>query len=336
MKKLSLYILILITALPIVAMDHIAQKEPAPLSQAEIQILRLRHLSAVEAMVQHTKAQEDSVREKWGQRTIEQDSIRRVTATEPIKVPIDNSLINAAERGSVEQVQALIAAGKPLDNKDERGYTALMRAICIGKRDIAQCLIAAGANIHLLSAEDETALMMAAHDGCSLEIVNSLISAGAQVNLQSKNGKTALMNAVDNIYKSQAKETIKALLAASADVNLIAPDGTTVFTVLTPQSQYKSMKEALELLTVKATQETINQQDTHYGWTALMHLVTCGGKVEEVAILLNAGADVKLRSKDGETALMLVKDNDPKVMHALMGAAKSESKIRDLSRQHGK
>ncbi len=56
----------------------------------------------------------------------------------------------AADRGHVDCVHALVAAGIDINVADQNGYTALHRAANGGFLDVVQALVAAKANLTLL------------------------------------------------------------------------------------------------------------------------------------------------------------------------------------------
>jgi ankyrin repeat protein len=58
----------------------------------------------------------------------------------------DQQLIDAAEKGDIKKVKALIKAGADVNAKDKEGGTALMYAKNEGHGDIVKILKAAGAN----------------------------------------------------------------------------------------------------------------------------------------------------------------------------------------------
>ena len=88
------------------------------------------------------------------------------------------ALMRAARTGPAETVQALLAAGAEVDQADHGGWTALMWAAFNGQPETVQALLAAGADPHHADHDGETALMWAARRGY-LETVQTLLAAGA-------------------------------------------------------------------------------------------------------------------------------------------------------------
>ena len=74
----------------------------------------------------------------------------------------------------------------------------LMCAVHNGHEQVAEVLLATGANVNYAKADDScTALMYAAQNGHDL-CVSALIEYGADVNARNKQGGTALMFATQN------------------------------------------------------------------------------------------------------------------------------------------
>ena len=67
-------------------------------------------------------------------------------------------MMRAAERGHIEVVEALLAAGADTEKADGQGYTALMRAAEKGHIGVAEALLAAGADKEKLDSRSRTAL----------------------------------------------------------------------------------------------------------------------------------------------------------------------------------
>jgi len=134
-----------------------------------------------------------------------------------------------------------------------------------------EALLAKGADVNAKDKDGMTALVFAAKFGCT-EILKTLLSKGADVNAKDKDGVTALLYAamLGRKYSSKREdysEIAKILLDNGADVN--------------------------------AT--TIEDE-----WTALMY-AAMNGNAKITEALLARGADVNMKSKDGFTALRLVR-----------------------------
>lgn|GEM_PF-691518 len=97
-------------------------------------------------------------------------------------------LISAVFNGQAYLVKARLSAGADPDEKDERGYTALLVAARLRLWGIAADLLSAGASPDSRDKEGRTALHYAAFSG-EEEIVRKLLSAGADRGIRDRAGR---------------------------------------------------------------------------------------------------------------------------------------------------
>lgn len=102
----------------------------------------------------------------------------------------EQALQLAAWRGHIEAVRWLLDHGAKV-NRDGRGWSALHYAVFAGQRDIAQLLMARGADVNARAPNDASVLMMAAREGQE-ELARVLLDAGADPRLTNDRGDTAL------------------------------------------------------------------------------------------------------------------------------------------------
>ena len=104
----------------------------------------------------------------------------------------DISIHEAAETGNIDVVKQHLAAGTDVNAKDEDGYTPLHFAVANDDKELAELLIAAGADMNAKTDMfEETPLHVAVVLG-NKEIVELLIAKGADVNSMNENGQTPL------------------------------------------------------------------------------------------------------------------------------------------------
>lgn len=163
------------------------------------------------------------------------------------------SLRKAAEEGDLKRVQELLAAGIPVDGREEYDGTALWKAAEKGHLEIVRLLLAAGADANLPGQYESRALHRAASTG-SLDLVKALLDAGADVNVaydrewgEGFEGWTPLMEAAE----SGSLEIVRALVQAGADVNAKTRNGYTAL-LLAALEQEREIAAALQAAGAKS------------------------------------------------------------------------------------
>jgi ankyrin repeat protein len=206
-----------------------------------------------------------------------------------------NALWYAIYAGSTEAVKALVDLGAE-QTKVKGGKTALMWAVELGKKDIAEVLIESGADINAEIPSGGTPLMFAAADG-QLETVKFLVSLGASVNQKEKDGSTALSYAA----RAGSPEIIKFLVEQgasvtnSADIDVPDKNGLTALMLASMEGQTATVK----LLCEKGANVNAGDKERI---TALMRAAWFGFP-EVVKLLIENGADVNASSEIGEKAI---------------------------------
>ncbi|MBV8143695.1 MAG: ankyrin repeat domain-containing protein [Gammaproteobacteria bacterium] len=181
----------------------------------------------------------------------------------------------------------LLASGADVQAKGEGGggLTALHFAAQSGVRELVDLLLAKGAQVDARTRKGVTPLYEAAKCGRST-VVDGLLNAGADVNARTQARYTALMVAAT----SGQAETVAVLLAHGADVNAVDEIGQTPL--------LWALRAALRLPQA-ATPHPSDKQMQY-------ELQCLGGHWNEVAVaLIDKGADVDVRDKDGKSAVEL-------------------------------
>lgn len=139
----------------------------------------------------------------------------------------ETPLIEAAAAGDTRAVEAALAGGAHLNQKNSRGLTALIVAARVGYVPVIQSLLRHGADPNLRGGvNDWTPLMHAAHKN-RICAARALLDGGAQVDGRGRSGETALMMAAGYGYTP----IVELLLARGADTRARTPDGATVFSI---------------------------------------------------------------------------------------------------------
>ena len=128
----------------------------------------------------------------------------------------ETPLMTAARAGSAEAVEILVKKGATLDAREKtRGQNALMWAAAEGHTDVIHKLIELGADPKARSTAGYTPLLLVARTG-RVDAVAALLEAGADVNAQAKDGTTALLIATVRSQTALGEY----LLVHGADPNL--------------------------------------------------------------------------------------------------------------------
>lgn len=134
---------------------------------------------------------------------------------EQIDDGLGQSLVEAAMRGSLKAVKALIEAGADIDYPLRGDGTALIIAVKRNKVDLFDYLMANGADVNVGVRGDGNPLIMAAAHG-RMAMVKALVEAGADVDAYVVGDETPLIKAAEN----KSLKTVKYLVEHGADVNL--------------------------------------------------------------------------------------------------------------------
>ena len=129
-------------------------------------------------------------------------------------------LLTASNAGMLETVKILLESGVNANTVDKNKKSALAYAvspcgvgICDDKDAVAKALIAAGADVNLISKEGQTPLLYATYTG-NTEMVEFLLKSGADVNIKF-DGETLLQRVQKEEYEEYT-EIVKLLKAAGA------------------------------------------------------------------------------------------------------------------------
>ena len=131
-------------------------------------------------------------------------------------------------------------------------------------------------------------------------IVGRLTAAGADVNICDDEMCTSLDTCLSISPKSdnvQIRHITKLILAAGADINAIGGEGISSFLLAAAIDRCSNLFRLL----FRTGNAALNQQNDE-GDTAL-HFISLRGALEDVKMLLEAGADPNIQGKDAETPL---------------------------------
>lgn len=241
--------------------------------------------------------------------------------------PLVSDLFEVITDGNLDKIRELIACGVDVNASNEWDVNSVNFAASIGRFNIVNILLQAGANPNL-GEVGSPALLNAAGFG-DPEAVEALIKAGANVNTV-MNGRTALMQAVEWAFPPDDRKVVQLLIEAGSDLEIQDEYGNTAVAIavytdkdylvemllkagvkdtklssayLLKSSRSGNVGRVKELLQVGAD---VNVTDTN-GFTALACAADAGHR-EVVRLLIEAGADIEAREKTGATPLMIAVD----------------------------
>ncbi|XP_028851899.1 ankyrin repeat and SOCS box protein 2b isoform X2 [Denticeps clupeoides] len=195
----------------------------------------------------------------------------------------------ACENESAEMVRLLLSYGASVNQRCDRGWTALHEAVWRNKAELCEMLLKSGALLNLPNSRGITPTMLAAQQG-RLRALTFLITSGADVNLHSCEGATALSEASRNGHK----ETVELLLSRGADANKPTSTGLLPLHIAAQHGH----KEVVTLLLPVTSRARVQQS----GITPL-HLAAEHNRDEVVGHLIEAGVDVNARLSHGRSSL---------------------------------
>jgi ankyrin repeat protein len=230
-----------------------------------------------------------------------------------------------------EIVDILLEYNADIEAKGKVG-TPLHAAVMHGDKEIIQKLLNVGANILSTDKNGNTALHLAAYMPNKEEIAKTLIeNAGDSLDIANEQGDTALHLAT----KARNQIVVEALLEAGANVKLINKQHQDAYALLKFRNgeDAESIQKAcwisfllmklgavdkekgcilhsmaagrpaanFQMMIDMAPEIDINTKDSK-GFTPL-HIATLNNRIDNVKVLIGAGADINLQSNDGLNAL---------------------------------
>lgn len=229
------------------------------------------------------------------------------------ELPVGNRFAVAIEKGSVAAVMALVEEGNSPDTPIEYGenvWTPLMKASWDGELEIAQYLIAKGAQVNFANQDGETALHQAIGRG-QTELVKLLLDKGARTD-------QADVRQFMPLHKAAAAghvEIVRLLVGAKA---ALQPEmyGLTPLMFAVSGRQQETVKTLLSL----GADVNYASKSGNVGQTALYSAIQTAD-AEMLQLLLELGANPNVKTADGKTPLAAAQDGDQDDLIALLKAA---------------
>ena len=198
---------------------------------------------------------------------------------------------------SSQTVQALIKYGAVVNEVNNRHQTALWFACCDGQVDLVKILLDTGTDLNIVDDFKDSSLHAAVYGHCNPKTVQKLIDHGARVNAVNKDGATPLLLACSRAQM----ESVRLLLKANADLDITYADGDSCLHAAIAGDCSKETVQ--EIIDYGADVNGVNKR----GRTAL--LFSCFYRqMDSVKVLLAAGADPTIADEEGFTCLYAAVD----------------------------
>lgn len=229
-------------------------------------------------------------------------------------------LHSLVRRPNKEVIDYFLTKGVDINKADNEGNTPLMLAAAGRDAAIVSTLLAGVKNINALNDKGESALTRAIGSGTA-EIAALLINKGADVQVVNKDGYNLAYYWFDS-YRSGGpqggpsqngpaagtsnndfQQKLELLQSKGLNVAASQPNGSTLFHLAVAKENPVLIKKAAEL------GADINQQDAE-GMTALHKAALIAKDDKTLKALLALGAKKDLKTEMEETAFDLAKDND--------------------------
>jgi ankyrin repeat protein len=209
---------------------------------------------------------------------------------------LNEDLLEAADKGNVDEILALIIKGADVNAHNYDGVTALMYAAQNGHLDAVKVLVYNGANLNARPSDGTTALIAASRFGY-WEVMDYLVQQGAKIDAKDNDSSTALFYASVYGYFIPADM----LLFYDADYKCVTKDSSNALIA----ASYYGNKDIAQLLIKKGAD--INSKDDR-GWTPL-HCAVFGNHFDIVKLLVDTGAFINSKNDDGYTPLAIAAEN---------------------------
>jgi ankyrin repeat protein len=202
------------------------------------------------------------------------------------------ALMFVSDKTSVELVRDLLTYGANVNARDDFGDNATIVAAEASTVAVLKELINAGAKIDVTNSSGQSALFGAARH--NVEAIELLIKYGVDPNVRDEDGQTALMATAS--YGEI--EVFQKLLDKGAEINLADYEGRTTLMAAAANDD-----PAIAELLIKLG-ANIDTQASDGARAAL------SGDEEIVQVLLDGGADVKIRNNDGQSPLAIARERE--------------------------
>lgn len=178
--------------------------------------------------------------------------------------------------------------------KESRPESELLRAAAEGDTQKVQSLAASGVSMDATDSRGRTPLHNAAERG-HLEVVRLLIRCGASVDVRDGDGRTPVMLALAGDHRS----VVELLIDAGAK----AGDANQDLDALLLRATWEGKAEMVKFLIAKGADPNKHGEPNHFLDDTPLAIAVCAGRIDIVELLIDGGADVKVKDESGWSLL---------------------------------
>lgn len=200
----------------------------------------------------------------------------------------DNLLGLAAACGFVSVAETLLDAAADINqpDKNDLGYTPLIKAVREGHYDMVKFLVARGADLERGDTRQGTPVLHSCI-AARLDILRFLLENGAHVDVVDNRGQTPLHHLCQHAKRWNESVVVKAV---NGMTNLVG------------DAHQSRLDEHTDILKVLLSANADVDRETHYGYTPL-HWSASANNAPFVSLLIKAGADIHHANANGYTPL---------------------------------
>lgn len=217
----------------------------------------------------------------------------------------------ASGYGHVEIVQLLLHSKADADAPNNTNDSPMLAGSSRGHKNVVQCLLDAKAKVGAANNSGDTPLLVATSGG-HVELVPLLLQAGADANAKNEKGVFPLGSAASQ----GSQEAAEALLAHSADVTACDRNGARPLAV----SAFCGNTSVTKLLLAATTTKGADIDHRDSSGASALWLAATAGRIEDLRMLLDAGASRDVANTEGFTALQAAEKNGHAACVALLQA----------------
>ena len=216
-------------------------------------------------------------------------------------------LHEAVRYGRDDIVKLLLAKGANVNALDAMGKTPFLLIIPVNAQlPIYTMLIKAGAKVDQKDMYGDTVLHIVTMGATTNEVLKLLVSKGAPINERNKQGVTPLQLAVEKNLGAH----VLFYANSGADINAEDKEANTPLTLALH-------KKDIEMIQTLITKKNVTAKDSA-GNTPLHTAILHDAPFDYIQYIVNTGADVNARNKDGDSVLYLATQKNMKNVGELL------------------